>query len=110
MKSSWKNPAAAALETLPLRDVEKVLVAWKVRMLDLMKDARMRSFTVVKNVGAPAGARTAHSVSQLLAMAVVPPLLRQKLQTARAFFAAKKRSIFSDILREEVRTGDTAGL
>jgi UDPglucose--hexose-1-phosphate uridylyltransferase len=100
-----EEPGAGALEALPLSDIEKVLVAWKSRMLDLMKDARMRSFTVVKNVGLPAGARVGHSVSQLLAMAVVPPLLRRKLQVCRAFFAARKRSIFSDILREEVRTG-----
>ena len=37
----------------------------KSRMLDLMQDPRMRSFTVVKNVGAPAGERVQHSVSQL---------------------------------------------
>jgi UDPglucose--hexose-1-phosphate uridylyltransferase len=100
-----EEPGSAALETLPLADIEKVIVAWKSRMLDLMKDPRMRSFTVVKNVGVPAGARFGHSVSQLLAMAVVPPLLRKKLEVCRAFFAARKRSIFSDILREEVRTG-----
>jgi UDPglucose--hexose-1-phosphate uridylyltransferase len=100
-----EEPGDGALETLALRDIEKVIVAWKSRMLDLMKDTRMRSFMIVKNVGVPAGARIGHSVSQLLAMAVVPPLLRQKLQISREFFLARKRSIFSDILREEVRTG-----
>jgi UDPglucose--hexose-1-phosphate uridylyltransferase len=38
-------------------------------------------------------------------MAVIHPALKRKLDVARAFYAFKKRSIFEDILREEVRTG-----
>ena len=94
-----------AFEELPLPQVEQIITAWKARMLDLMKDARMRSFTIVKNVGAPAGERVRHSVSQIMAMAMISPLLHRKLQNARAFYEARKRSIFEDILHEEVRTG-----
>ena len=98
-----EHPGDAALEELALSELEKVILAWKWRMLDLMHDRRMRAFTIVKNVGAGAGASVSHSVSQLVAMAVVPPVLRRKLGIARAFYAAKKRSIFEDILAEEVR-------
>jgi UDPglucose--hexose-1-phosphate uridylyltransferase len=94
-----------ALEELPLTQVEHIINAWKLRMLDLMRDPRMRSFVVIKNVGAPAGGRVTHSVSQLLATAIINPLLLRKLETARSFFVARKRSIFEDILTEEVRTG-----
>ncbi len=94
-----------SFEELPLAQIEQIIAAWKLRMLDLMRDPRMRSFTIVKNVGAPAGERVRHSASQLLAMAEITPLLLRKLQTARAFYAARKRSIFEDILHEEVRTG-----
>ena len=100
-----EDPGAAALEELPLQDIEKVVVAWKWRMLDLLRDPRMRSFTILKNVGAAAGAGVAHSVSQLVAMALVPPALLRKLEIARRFFDAKKRAIFDDILSEEVRAG-----
>ena len=94
-----------AFEELPLPQIEQIISAWKMRMLDLMKDTRMRCFTVVKNVGAPAGERVRHSVSQILAMATISPLLQRKLQTARDFYDTRKRSIFEDILHEEVRTG-----
>ena len=94
-----------AFEELPRPQIEQIITAWKVRMLDLRRDPRMRSFTIVKSVGVPAGERVRHSVSQLLAMAVIPPLLARKLQTARTFYDARKRSIFEDILTEEVRTG-----
>ena len=100
-----EDPGDKSFEELPLLQIEQIITAWKVRMLDLMSDPRMRSFTVVKNVGVAAGERVAHSVSQLLAMAVVNPLLMRKLQTARSFYEARKRSIFEDILCEEVRTG-----
>jgi UDPglucose--hexose-1-phosphate uridylyltransferase len=100
-----EDPGDRALEELPLADVEKVIDAWKWRMLDLMRDPRMRTLYIVKNVGRAAGGLVNHSVSQLVAMAIIPATLRQKLKVARAFYTAKKRSIFEDILAEEVRVG-----
>ena len=100
-----EDPGNKSFEELSLLQIEQVITAWKVRMLDLMRDPRMRSFVVVKNVGVAAGERVAHSVSQILATAIINPLLMRKLQTARTFYDARKRSIFEDILSEEVRTG-----
>ena len=100
-----EDPGQRSFDELPLGDAEKVIDAWKCRMLDLLRDPRMRSFFVVKNVGRAAGALVPHSVSQLVAMAVIPPFLQRKLDVAHAFFATKKRSIFEDILADEVRTG-----
>jgi UDPglucose--hexose-1-phosphate uridylyltransferase len=100
-----EDPGHRALEELSLSEVGQVINAWKVRMLDLMRDPRMRSFSILKNVGQAAGGHLHHSVSQLVAMAVIFPLLKRKLETARAFYELKKRSIFEDILSEEVRTG-----
>lgn len=99
-----ETPGTLAFEDLTLREIERVIAAWKFRMLDLMRDPRLRSFTVLKNVGRPAGGQLSHAVSQLLAMAVIPPALKRKLEVSRAFYSVKKRSIFEDILAEEVRT------
>jgi UDPglucose--hexose-1-phosphate uridylyltransferase len=98
-------PGDQAFEDLTRPEIEQVITAWKVRMLDLTRDARLRSFSILKNVGRPAGALVGHAVSQLVAMAIIPPVLKRKLEIARAFYAFKKRSIFEDILREEVRAG-----
>ncbi len=100
-----ETPGAQAFEDLPLREIQQVITAWKVRMLDLIRDPRMRSFTIVKNVGGPAGGTVPHAISQLFALAIVPPVLKRKLEIARGFYAIKKRSIFEDILHEEVRGG-----
>ncbi|MES2570864.1 MAG: galactose-1-phosphate uridylyltransferase [Verrucomicrobiota bacterium] len=99
-----EDPGRRALEDLSLGEIAQVIQAWKLRMLDLMRDPRMRSFSILKNVGQAAGGSLHHSVSQLVAMAVIYPLLKRKLETARAFYELKKRSIFEDILSEEVRT------
>jgi UDPglucose--hexose-1-phosphate uridylyltransferase len=98
-----ETPGSENLESLPLPAIGEVINAWKVRMLDLARDERMRSFFIVKNSGETAGAGLAHSISQLFAMAIVPPELRRKLEVARDFFERKKRSIFEDILRDEIR-------
>lgn len=98
-------PGTQAFEELSRTEIEKVIAAWKLRMLDLMHDPRLRSFAVIKNVGRPAGGLTSHAVSQLVAMAVINPALKRRLDVCRAFYDFKKRSIFEDILREEVRTG-----
>lgn len=100
-----ETPDLRAFETLEVEHVAEVVEAWRMRMLDLMRDARMRSFTVVKSVGRPAGALIGHAVSQLIAMAVIPMRLKRKLEISRAFYERKKRSIFQDILSEEVRSG-----
>ncbi len=100
-----ETPDGRALEELPVDQIQQVVLAWKVRMLDLMRDVRLRSFVVVKSVGRAAGALVPHAVSQLTAMAVIPAKLKRKLQVARSFYEVKKRSIFEDILAEEIRTG-----
>jgi len=99
-----ETPGPEPLEGLSLAAIGEVVTAWKVRMLDLMRDGRMRAFFIVKDVGEQAGAHVPHSVSQLIALAILPPTLARKLDVAREFYERKKRSIFEDIWREEVRT------
>lgn len=100
-----EGPSGEPLETLGLAALSEVIKAWKVRMLDLARDVRLRQMLIVKNVGWAAGGTTAHSISQLLAFSLVPGLMRRKLDSSRAFYELKKRSIFAEILAEEVRVG-----
>lgn len=99
-----ETPDERAFESLDLKHIETVIGAWKERILDLVGDSRMRSFHVIKSVGRPAGALVAHSLSQVIAVAVIPSRLKRKLESARRFYEMKKRSIFQDILGEEIRT------
>ena len=98
-----EDPGSRSLEELPPGAIAQVIHAWALRIEDLMRDHRLRSFTVVKNTGRAAGQTVAHSLSQIVAMAVVPPSLRRKLRHAREHFALRKRSLFSDIIEHERR-------
>lgn len=99
---------ARALEEMENQQIERVITAWSARIQDLMRDVRLRTFSVVKAVGRPAGALVPHALSQIVAMAVIPARLKRKLEITRAFYEVKKRSIFADILAEEVRVGNAS--
>jgi UDPglucose--hexose-1-phosphate uridylyltransferase len=99
-----ETPDSRPLELLDTEHIAEVLSAWKSRIIDLMRDTRLRSFAIVKSVGRDAGALLPHSLSQLVAMAVIPARLKRKLDIARAFYDLKKRSIFEDLIAEEVRS------
>lgn len=98
-----EDPGTRLLEELPHGAIAQVIHAWAVRIEDLMRDTRLRSFTVVKSVGSAAGQTIAHSLSQIFAMAVVPPALRRKLRHAHEHFSLRKHSLFADIIEHERR-------
>ena len=98
-----EDPGDRRFEDLPVPELAKVLSAWRARIEDLMRDMRLRCFTVVKDIGKAAGQTIAHSLSQVFAMAVIPAALRRKLESARDYYAVKERSLFADVLAEEKR-------
>jgi UDPglucose--hexose-1-phosphate uridylyltransferase len=90
------------LATMSELEIERVLGAFRERMLDLRQDRRLRYLLVFKNHGAAAGATLEHAHSQLIALPVVPDLVREEIDGARRHFAAKERCVFCDVIRQEV--------
>jgi UDPglucose--hexose-1-phosphate uridylyltransferase len=93
-----------ALEDLSISGMAEVFATYRERILDLDKDSRFQHIYIFKNFGPSAGASLAHAHSQLVALPVVPPLVEGKLLRAREHFAARQRSLFSDILHTERTT------
>jgi UDPglucose--hexose-1-phosphate uridylyltransferase len=93
---------AATLATMPAVAVERVLWAFRERILDLKQDRRFRCILVFKNHGAAAGASIEHSHSQLIALPIVPRAVRVEVDGARHHFHAKERCVYCDILRQEL--------
>src|SRR5438477_13173236 len=83
-------------------EIERVLSAYRDRILDLKQDRRLRHILVFKNHGAAAGATLEHSHSQLIALPIVPDFVREELDGARRHFAEKERCVFCDIVRQEL--------
>ncbi len=98
------NPSLQ-LEQQPVEGVARVLEAYKVRMVDLLRDTRFRYILIFKNFGKQAGATISHPHSQLIATPVTPKRVKEKLMGAMQYFAYKDRCIFEDILKQELREG-----
>ncbi|MBN2372827.1 galactose-1-phosphate uridylyltransferase [bacterium] len=81
--------------------IEKILWAYRDRMLDLRKDDRFRYILIFKNFGKNAGANISHSHSQLIATPVIPKAVREELDGAKFHYNYKERCIYCDIIRQE---------
>ena len=93
------------LATMSEAEIERVLWAFRERVLDLKQDRRFRYILIFKNHGAPAGATLEHSHSQLIALPIVPDFVREEIEGARRHFADKERCVFCDIIRQELAAG-----
>ena len=91
------------LATLPLKAVKNVLWAYRERMIDLMRDQRLRYVMVFKNHGVTAGASLEHSHSQIIALPIIPRRVSEEIEGAKSYFNYKERCVFCDILRQELQ-------
>jgi UDPglucose--hexose-1-phosphate uridylyltransferase len=83
-------------------EIDRVLWAYRERMLDLKRDIRLRYILVFKNHGGAAGATLEHTHSQLIALPIVPDFVREEIEGARRHYAAKERCVFCDIIHQEL--------
>lgn len=94
-----------SLSTMPPKAVEDVLWAYYFRLTDLKKDMRFRYVLIFKNEGDVAGASLEHSHSQLIAVPIVPKLVKEEVDSSRHYFEFKERCIFCDLINQEMEDG-----
>ena len=94
------------LADLSLEQIERVLFAYRERIIELGKDPRFRYVTIFKNQGEAAGASLEHSHSQLIATPMVPKRVQEELDGSRAYYQYKERCIFCDMVRQERESGE----
>ena len=94
-------------------EIELVLSAYSLRIVDLKRDARFKYVTVFKNQGEQAGADWSHAYSQVTATTFVPRRILYELRACRTYYQQKERCVFCDIVRQEEKQGkrviDTQG-
>lgn len=91
-----------SLATMPLKSVEDALWAYNARLNDLKKDTRFKYALIFKNEGESAGATLEHSHSQLIALPIVPKLVKEEFDSAERYYDLKERCIFCDIINQEL--------
>lgn len=94
-----------SLSSMPLKAVEDVLWAYYLRLSDLKKDTRLKYCVIFKNEGDAAGASLEHSHTQLIALPIVPKLVKEEVDSARQYFGFKERCIFCDLINQEMTDG-----
>lgn len=90
------------LPDLPVHHVEKVLKAFRERLVDLHRDPRLRYVLVFKNRGERAGATLEHPHTQLIAMPIIPKAIDEEITGARRYFELKERCVFCDVIQQEL--------
>jgi len=95
----------ATLSDMPEQQIAEVLKAYKDRINDLKRDRRFRYIILFRNYGESAGASLEHPHSQLIALPVIPSVVKGEVDASREFHEAKERCIFCDIIHEESLAG-----
>ena len=95
----------ATLATMSAEDIWRILWAWRERIRDLRRDVRLKTFFIVKNVGAATGATLDHPHSQILGLPFSPPALAFEIAGATSYHVRASRCVFCDLISEEKADG-----
>lgn len=87
------------------QQAQEVFAAYIARNRELAKDERLRYILTFRNYGTQAGASIAHPHSQIIALPIIPRQVRDQLKVARDHYKEKLRSIYQDLLRQELADG-----
>jgi UDPglucose--hexose-1-phosphate uridylyltransferase len=87
------------LATLEPSQIEKILMAYQARMIDLEKDQRFQQFVILKNYP---GVFNRHPHSHLIAMPVIPSRINEEISGILDYYQRKERCIFCDVIKEEI--------
>jgi UDPglucose--hexose-1-phosphate uridylyltransferase len=86
------------LTTLEPPQIERILSAYRERLIDLEKDQRFQQFLILKNYP---GIFNRHPHSHIMAMPVIPRRIDEEIWGTLDYFQRKERCIFCDIIKEE---------
>lgn len=92
---------SADWDTISAEQLQRIFVAYQVRLRVLGEDERFRYLLVFRNYGVQAGASLAHPHSQIIALPILPQLPKEKLLSARQYFLEKERCLFCDLIFQE---------
>ncbi len=93
------------MSRLSVENIREVLWVYRDRLVELKQDPRLVHALIFKNKGMLAGASLRHSHSQLIATPVVPIAISEEINGALEFFKEQGRSIFEEMIQQELETG-----
>lgn len=91
---------------LPVEHVKKIVDSYYHRYVELEKDAGIKYIQIFRNHGQEAGASIEHPHSQIMALPVLPPSLKQEMEEARNYYFQEKKCVYCKMIEEELGRGD----
>ncbi|MCD6351143.1 MAG: galactose-1-phosphate uridylyltransferase [Armatimonadetes bacterium] len=95
----------AQMRHMPLETMLRIIDTYALRLEDLRRDPNLRHIVIFRNYRAIAGASLPHPHSQIIALPIVPKLVKDKLSAAREYYGQRERCIFCDMIRQELMEG-----
>ncbi len=89
------------LPDLDVVEVAEVFDAFQDRYLDLMKRKSVNYITIFHNYGREAGASISHPHSQLIAIPVISPYIRQELRGADLYYKSNRKCVYCTMAEYE---------
>jgi UDPglucose--hexose-1-phosphate uridylyltransferase len=93
------------LALLSPSDFGLVLDAYHRRYLKITDDPRVAHATVFRNHGERAGTSLEHPHSQIIGTPIIPPQLRQRMESALSFYDREGQCLLCALLADEMRDG-----
>lgn len=90
------------ISDLTIQEIEKVILAYRDRYLDISQNKDIKHILIFKNYGEEAGASLEHSHSQLIATPVVPKRVETEIKGASDYYKFRDRCVFCDIISQEI--------
>lgn len=83
-------------------EVEDIIRTYKSRYLSLREKEGIEAVVIFRNHGSGAGTSIEHPHSQLIATPIVPPQIRNRVESAMSFFDVTGKCIFCATLEQEL--------
>ncbi len=96
----------SSLGKLPVEHVKKIIDIYYHRYLELEKNPDIKYIQIFRNHGLEAGASIEHPHSQIMALPLLPPSIKQEMEEARNYYFQEKRCVYCSMLEEELQRGD----
>jgi len=90
---------------LPDENAILAFQAYQQRINHYRRHGQIRYVQVFKNNGPSGGASLAHTHSQIMATADLPPVIEQELQASQHYYQTHGKSFWADLIRQEIEDG-----
>lgn len=93
------------IQNYSIAELSRIFDVMQSRINDLKNDLRFEYILAFKNHGLEAGETITHSHTQLVAMPIIPKVIKEEMNVSKKYYEFKERCLFCDIIDQEITSG-----